>query len=112
MIILGINAYHGDASAVLLRDGDLVAAVEEERFRRIKHWAGFPRGAIRSCLDIAGTRLTEIHHIAISRDPQANLLRKAIFVARNRPSLGLVTDRVKNAGRVRDIAGILSRSWE
>ena len=43
MIILGINAYHGDVSAALLRDGELVAAVEEERFRRVKHWAGFPR---------------------------------------------------------------------
>src|SRR5918992_1610396 len=50
MIILGINAYHGDVSAVLLRDGQLVAAVEEERFRRVKHWAGFPEQAIRACL--------------------------------------------------------------
>ena len=49
MLILGINAYHGDVAAALLRDGELVAAVEEERFRRIKHYAGFPRDAIRSC---------------------------------------------------------------
>ena len=54
MNILGINAYHGDVSAVLVRDGQLVAAVEEERFRRIKHVAGFPTQAIRSCLDMAG----------------------------------------------------------
>ena len=54
MIIVGINAYHGDASAVLLRDGELVAAVEEERFRRVKHWAGFPSESIRTCLAIAG----------------------------------------------------------
>lgn len=54
MIILGINAYHGDVSAVLLREGQLVAAIEEERFRRVKHWAGFPREAIRACLDMAG----------------------------------------------------------
>jgi carbamoyltransferase len=53
MIILGINAYHEDVSAVLLRDGALVVAVEEERFRRVKHWAGFPREAIRSCLEMA-----------------------------------------------------------
>lgn len=57
MIILGINAYHGDVSAVLLRDGELVAAVEEERFRRVKHWAGFPHEAIRVCLDMAGVQL-------------------------------------------------------
>jgi predicted NodU family carbamoyl transferase len=54
MLILGINAYHGDVSAILLRDGELVAAVEEERFRRVKHWAGFPRESIRACLDMAG----------------------------------------------------------
>src|SRR2546423_14902545 len=54
MLILGINAYHGDASACLLRDGVLVAAAEEERFRRIKHWAGFPTEAIRYCLSEAG----------------------------------------------------------
>ena len=54
MLILGINAYHGDVSAVLVRDGELVAAVEEERFRRVKHYAGFPRDAIRACLAMAG----------------------------------------------------------
>ena len=54
--VLGINAYHGDVSAALLRDGQLVAAVEEERFRRIKHWAGFPTLAIQSVLEMAGIR--------------------------------------------------------
>ena len=50
MIILGLNAFHGDSSAALGRDGALVAAAEEERFRRVKHWAGFPRDAIAYCL--------------------------------------------------------------
>ena len=54
MNILGINAYHGDASAALVVDGQLVAAVEEERFNRVKHWAGFPAESIRYCLDDAG----------------------------------------------------------
>ena len=53
MYELGINAYHGDVSAILLRDGELVAAVEEERFTRVKHWAGFPSEAIRACLEKA-----------------------------------------------------------
>jgi carbamoyltransferase len=108
MIILGINAYHGDVSAVLLRDGELVAAVEEERFRRVKHWAGFPRESIRTCLEMAGVAPTEVDHFAISRDPRANLLRKAMFTLRNRPSLGLVRDRVKNVSRVKDVASRLS----
>jgi carbamoyltransferase len=109
MIILGINAYHGDVSGVVLRDGQLAAAVEEERFRRVKHWAGFPRESIRACLEIAGVSPKEVDHFAISRDPRANLLRKALFTLRNRPSPGLVWDRMKNSTRVRDIASTLSQ---
>jgi carbamoyltransferase len=69
MVILGINAYHGDASAALVVDGQLVAAVEEERFNRIKHCAGFPADSIRYCLKAAGIGLEDIDHIGISRDP-------------------------------------------
>ena len=71
MNILGINAFHGDASAALLTDGNLISAVEEERFNRIKHWAGFPALAIESCLK--GTDPQELAHVAISRDPRAQL---------------------------------------
>ena len=71
-MIVGINAYHGDGSAVLLRDGKLVAAVEEERFRRVKHWAGFPRESIRACLDLGKVAPEEIDHFAISRNPRTN----------------------------------------
>ena len=106
--VLGINAYHGDVSAALLRDGQLVAAVEEERFRRIKHWAGFPTLAIRSVLEMAGIRGQDVRHVAVSRDPKANLLRKGLFTIRHRPDLRLVLDRVRNAGKVRDLHGPLA----
>ena len=106
--VLGINAYHGDVSAVLLRDGELVVALEEERFRRIKHWAGFPTLAIRGCLDYAGIDGSEVDHVAISRDPRANLLRKVLFTLRRRPDLALVRDRLRNAQRVRDFRGPLA----
>ncbi len=106
--VLGINAYHGDVSAALLRDGQLVAAVEEERFRRIKHWAGFPTLAIRSVLEMAGIRGGEVRHVAVSRDPRANLLRKGLFTVTHRPDLRLVLDRVRNAGKVRDLHGPLA----
>src|SRR5213596_2973980 len=96
MIILGINAYHGDVSAALLRDGELVAAVEEERLRRVKHWAGFPRESIRACLDLAKAAPADIDHFAISRNPRANLWRKALFALGNRPGPALVADRLKN----------------
>jgi carbamoyltransferase len=110
MMILGINAYHGDVSAVLVDDGKLVAAVEEERFRRVKHWAGFPREAIRTCLDMAGMAPTDVDHFAISRDPRANLLRKALFTLHKRPSPGLVWDRMRNSNRVRDVASALAKA--
>src|SRR6185369_5616895 len=77
--ILGINAYHGDVSAVLVRDGELVAAVEEERFRRIKHVAGFPTESIRACLTMAGMDPRDVHHVAVSRNPKAHLWRKGLF---------------------------------
>lgn len=110
-MIVGVNAYHGDASAVLLRDGELVAAVEEERFRRVKHWAGFPRQAIRICLQIAGMILDDVDHFAVSRNPRANILRKAMFALRNRPSLGLVRNRIRNVGRVSNLATTLGEAF-
>ena len=73
MIILGINAFHGDSSAALYVDGELVAAVEEERLRRIKHWAGFPSESIRYCLSEAGVKSDQVDHVAFSRDPMAHL---------------------------------------
>ncbi len=112
MIILGLNAYHGDSSACLIIDGKLIAAAEEERFRRIKHWAGFPTEAIRYCLNEAGIRVEDIDHIAVNRNPIANLLRKALFAFSKRPSLNLVTDRLKNASKVRDIKTALSSEFK
>ena len=80
--ILGINAYHGDAAAAIVRDGELIAAVEEERFNRIKHCAGFPTQSIQYCLRAAGVRIEEVDHIGISRDPSAHLHKKILFAAR------------------------------
>src|SRR5678815_3251952 len=100
MNILGINAYHGDVSAVLVRDGVLVAAVEEERFRRIKHVAGFPTQAIRACLDMAGVKPTEIDHVGVSRNPKAHLWRKGLFALTQRPKGGMIGDRAANYRRV------------
>ncbi len=103
MYILGINAFHGDVSAVLLRDGELVAAVEEERFRRVKHWAGFPTESIRTVLRMAGITGRDVDHVAVSRDPKANLLRKGLYAIHRRPDRRLIMDRVNNSRRVLDI---------
>jgi carbamoyltransferase len=102
MNILGFNAYHGDVSAALVRDGQLVAAVEEERFRRIKHCAGFPTQAIASCLRMGGIAAADIDLFAVSRDPRAHLWRKGLFLLRHRPRR-TVGDRARNIARLRTL---------
>ena len=82
MNILGINAYHGNASAAVVCDGQLVAAVEEERFNRVKYAAGFPLAAIRYCLKEAGLKLEEIDHVAVPRNPLARLGTKLFYALR------------------------------
>lgn len=101
MIILGLNAYHADSSAAIFRDGEMIAATEEERFRRVKHWAGFPSMAVEFCLREAGITLKDVDHIAIGRDPKAKFDKKIMFLLKN-PGGGwnAVLDRVKNAKKV------------
>jgi len=101
MYILGLNAYHADSSAAIFKDGVMIAATEEERFRRVKHWAGFPSMAVQFCLREAGITLNEVDHICIGRDPMAKLQKKMLFLLKN-PGGGwsAVLDRVKNARKV------------
>lgn len=108
--ILGLNAYHGDASAALVIDGRLVAAVEEERFNRIKHWAGFPAESIRWCLEAGGVRAEELDHVAISFNPRANLWRRLSFVARNRPSFRAIRDRLQRQGKTLGLEDQVARA--
>lgn len=101
MTILGINAYHADSSAAIFVDGKLIAATEEERFTRIKHWAGFPALAIKFCLQEAGITLEQLDYIAIGRDPKAKLKNKMAFLAKNPfANAGMILDRLKNAKNV------------
>ncbi len=93
MNILGINAYHGNASAALVCDGKLVAAVEEERFNRVKYAAGFPAAAIRYCLKEAGITLADLDHVAVPRNPYARLGTK-LFYALRMPSFARERARV------------------
>ena len=104
MNILGINAYHGDASVALVRDGELVGAIEEERLNRRKHCAGFPAMAAKRVLADAGVAPQDLDHVAVSRDPKANLHKKILFAIQKRPSITkLVKDRLANVAKVRGI---------
>jgi Predicted carbamoyl transferase, NodU family len=99
MYILGINAYHGDSAACLIKDGELVSAAEEERFRRVKHWAGFPLKSIEYCLNNSGISLSDVDHIAINQDPYANFSKKLSYLFKNKINLNLLVSRVKNKSK-------------
>jgi carbamoyltransferase len=98
--ILGLNAYHGDAAAALVVDGELVAAAEEERFNRVKHCAGFPALAARWCLEDAGIDAGRLDHVAIGRDPRANLGAKMRRLLTRPPSLAFAGSRARNATQI------------
>ncbi len=111
MYILGINAYHGDAAAAIVKDGQLLAAVEEERFNRKKHCAGFPAAAVRYCLETANISIDDIDHIGISRDPSAHLHKKILFSLSRLGNLsGLISARLANAAKVRDLPADLAQA--
>ena len=103
MIILGINAYHGDSSACLIKEGHLICAIEEERLRRIKHWAGFPSESIKWCLSYAGISPEEVDHIAISRNPLSKLTKKALRVICKKPNFSFLCNRFANYEKILDI---------
>ena len=109
--VLGLNAYHGDSSACLLRDGALVAAAEEERFRRVKHWAGFPAESIRYCLAEGGIALADVKVVAINQDAGANLWKKLAYTALRRPDLSLILDRIRNKRERIGVAEELARAF-
>ncbi|MCO5242054.1 MAG: carbamoyltransferase [Chitinophagaceae bacterium] len=100
MYILGINAYHADSSAAIFKDGEMIAATEEERFTRVKHWAGFPVQAIQFCLREADISLNEVDYITIGRDTKAKLFNKMAYLFRNPALIAGAFSRYKNARQV------------
>ena len=78
-IILGINANHADSSACILINGNLIAAIEEERINRIKHYSGFPINSIKNCLKIANINEDQITDIAFNTRPFSNIKNKFLF---------------------------------
>ena len=85
MDILGISCYYHDAAAVLLRDGQLVAAAEEERFSRIKHDYGFPTNAIKYCLEAGGTTGPDLDYVVFFEKPFRKLDRILATVLQTYP---------------------------
>ena len=111
MKILGLNAYNGDSAACLFVDGKLIAAAEEERFRRTKHWAGLPTSAINYVLQDAKLSLGEIDHIAINRKPGANNWRRIVFGLTHLPHPRLVTQRIRNMRSAASVRETLEQNY-
>lgn len=104
MIVLGINAYHADASACLVKDGKVVAAIEEERITRRKHTSGFPANAIRECLKIASISHTDIDVISIAKDPRANLHGRLLEGAKRLLNPKFLIERLSIVAKSVDLA--------
>jgi len=100
MYILGISAYHGDSAAALIKDNTVVAAVEEERITRIKHWAGFPAEAIKTCLATENIKIDHIDYIAVNRAPNVNFVKKVIFAIDPRVDKKFILDRINSRERI------------
>jgi carbamoyltransferase len=103
MHILGFDCYGHDAAAAIIRDGEMLGLVEEERFLRKKHVADFPRNSIRWCCEVAGIEPEELDHIVYYWDPRLGRARRVAHLLRYFPrSLGLIRSRAdKEAGMLR-----------
>ena len=104
MIILGLNVYHGDSSASLLKDGETLCAFEEERFTRFKHWAGFPLNSIKSCLKEANITIDNVDFITVSRDPNYNIFKKFLFLLKNPKSIPNFIQRFRNRKHISNLS--------
>jgi carbamoyltransferase len=109
VIVLGLNAFHPDSAAALVIDGAVVAAAEEERFRRVKHWAGFPSEAIRFCLAFAGVSPEAIDAVAVNTHPRVALWPRATHALRYPPSPALVLEKLRNRRRRRSALALLAQ---
>jgi carbamoyltransferase len=83
MLILGLNMFHADASAAIVQDGEVVFAVAEERLNRVKHYGGFPALAVKACLEAVGAKITDVDHVAVGQDSDANLTKKVQYALGN-----------------------------
>ena len=110
MLTLGLNAFHGDASACILKDGRLIAAAEEERFLRIKHAAGFPAAAVSYCLRAAGAEIGDLDLVALNSDPSARLGKKLAYALRHPPPPAYIMERIRHHRARNDIGGCFERS--
>lgn len=111
MLILGLNMFHADSSAAIVLDGEVAFAIAEERLNRVKHFAGFPTLSVQACLQAVGARITDIDHVAVGQDTDANLARKVQYAAAN-PAMILNFIRLRQRKRgMRNVRSLLGNAF-
>ena len=112
MLILGLNMFHADASAAIVQDGEVVYAIAEERLNRVKHFGGFPALAVKACLEAVGAKITDIDHVAVGQDSDANLTKKVQYALGN-PAKILNFIRLRQRKEaMRDVRALLANALE
>src|SRR5258708_31879678 len=112
MLILGLNMFHADASAAIVLDGEVKFAIAEERLNRHKHFGGFPALAVKACLDAVGAKISDVDHIAVGQDSDANLAKKVRYALAN-PAKILNFIRLRQRKEsMRDVRSLLARALE
>jgi carbamoyltransferase len=112
MLILGLNMFHADASAAILHDGQILFAVAEERLNRHKHFGGFPASAVKACLDAANAKITDIDHVAVGQDSDANLAQKVQYALANPAKILNFIKMRQRKEAMRDVRVLLSRALD
>jgi carbamoyltransferase len=112
MLILGLNMFHADASAAIVQDGEVVFAIAEERLNRRKHYGGFPSVAIKACLNAVGAKISDIDHVAVGQDSDANLAKKVQYALANPAKLLNLIHLRQRKEAMRDIRSLIAESLE
>jgi len=112
MLILGLNMFHADASASIVLDGEVKFAIAEERLNRHKHFGGFPSLAVKACLDSVGAKISDIDHVAVGQDSDANLAKKVQYALTN-PAKILNFIRLRQRKEaMRDVRSLLKKALD
>ena len=112
MLILGLNMFHADASAAIIQDGKILFAIAEERLNRRKHFGGFPALAIRACLDAAGAKISDVDHVAVGQDTDANLAKKVQYALKNPAKILNFIKLRQRKEEMRDVRALIGRALE
>src|SRR5690242_9617053 len=112
MLILGLNMFHADASAAIVQDGEVVFAMAEERLNRHKHFGGFPSLSVKACLDAVGAKITDVDHVAVGQDSDANLAKKVRYALANPAKILNFIPLRQRKEAIRDLRSLLTTALE